>query len=66
LDKNKNRQKFNVLLSIHEFEKIKNTEMKKRKTKVKWTECQNDIHIDFGHIKLNGKIKNISDYHKKF
>jgi hypothetical protein len=46
-----------VLLSIYEFEKIRNTEMKKRKTKVIWTESQIYIHIDFAHIKLNRKIK---------
>jgi hypothetical protein len=32
--------KFNVLLSIHEFEKIKNTEMKKEEVKVIWTESE--------------------------
>jgi hypothetical protein len=31
--------------------------MKKRKTKVIWTESQNDIHVDFGHTKLNGEIE---------
>jgi hypothetical protein len=49
--------KFNVLFSIYEFEQIQNSEMKKRKTKVIWTESQNDIHVDFGHTKLNGKIE---------
>jgi hypothetical protein len=33
--------------------------MKKQKTKVIWTESQNDIYIDFGHIKLNRKIKTL-------
>jgi hypothetical protein len=47
--------KFNVLLSIYGFEKIKNTDMNKRKTKVIWTENQNDIHIDLENIKLNKK-----------
>jgi hypothetical protein len=32
--------KIQLLLSIHEFEKIKNTEMKKRKTNVIWTESE--------------------------
>jgi hypothetical protein len=32
--------KFNVLLSIHEVEKIKNTEMKKEEVKVIWTESE--------------------------
>jgi hypothetical protein len=50
---------FNVLLSIHEFEKIKNTEMKNKKTKVIWKDSQNDTHIDFGNITLNRKIKTL-------
>jgi hypothetical protein len=47
---------YSVLLSIYGFEKIKND---KRKTKVIWTENQNDIHTDFGNIKLNRKVKAI-------